>query len=118
LMSAISTASEPLIDLLLSRGADVNHRAKDGRTALICAAQYVQFHAKRPEQHELALRIVKRLLEAGADPAVQIGENIFPATEPGDTAADIAARGESPLVAEYIRNFAASSNVCCGVAGL
>ena len=45
-------------ELLLERGADINMRSQDGRTALILAVR--QGHS----------RIVERLLSLGADPKV------------------------------------------------
>jgi len=70
LMIAASCGSERLIHLFLGHGADVNHRSKDGRTPLICAALYAQ-DTFAQDEHELALRIVKRLLDAGAAPSAR-----------------------------------------------
>jgi uncharacterized protein len=97
LMGAAFRASESLVNLFLERGANANRQAKDdGRTPLICAALYFRWDAFDEERQQRALRIVKRLLEAGADPTVRNNK--------GESALDIASRGKSPLVADYIRN--------------
>ena len=95
LMSAAIPGSERLVNLFLSHGADVNHRSQDGRTPLICAASYAEWAAAEDE-YELALRIVKRLIEAGADPNAR---NVK-----GESAYDIASRGRGRLAAEYLQN--------------
>jgi len=94
LMATAIPGSERLVNLLLEREADVNHRSQDGRTPLICAALYAEWAAAEDE-YELALRIVKRLIEAGADPNARNVE--------GKSAYDIAARSRSPLAAEYLK---------------
>jgi len=96
LMSAAYRGSECLVNLFLEHRADVNHQAKDGRTPLICAAQFARY-LRSEEELQLALRIVKRLLEAGADPGLRSNK--------GETAYDIASRNKNPLVADYIKRF-------------
>ena len=96
LMGAAIPGSERLIDLLLDHGADVNHRSQDKRSPLICAAGYAEWAAAEDE-YQLALRIVKRLLDAGADPYARNGK--------GESAYDIAARSRGPLAAEYLKRF-------------
>lgn len=94
LMAAATRSNEPLVNLFLDRGADVNHRAKDGRTPLLCVARYARF-ARAESEHQLALRIVKRLIEAGAD--------VHAKNADGETAFDIASKSDKPLVADCIR---------------
>lgn len=96
LMGAAIPGSERLINLFLDHGADVNHRSQDGRSPLICAALYAEWAAVENE-YQLAMRIVKRLLDAGADPTVRNNK--------GQSAYDIAARSKSPLAAEYLKKF-------------
>ncbi len=96
LMTAASRGSERLINLFLGYGANVNHRSLDGRTPLICAAGYAAWAAAQDE-YQLALRIVKRLLDVGADPTARNNQ--------GESAYDIAARSRGPLAAEYLKKF-------------
>lgn len=95
LMTATSGGSEHLVNLYLTHGADVNHRSKDGRTPLHCAAAYAQC-ATTERQRELALRILKRLIEAGADYDAKNSE--------GESAYDIARRFHASPAAEYLKN--------------
>ena len=90
LMAAAIKGSERLINLLLEHGANVNHRSHNGRTPLICAAEYARW-AVAEDKYQLAFRIVKRMLEAGADPKAQ--------NEEGETALDIAA----PVKARWLQ---------------
>jgi ankyrin repeat protein len=96
LIGAAINASERLVNLLLEHGANVNHRSQNGRTPLICAAGYARW-ATAEDKYQLAFRIVKRLLEAGADPKAQ--------NEEGETAMDIAARGKGTLAANLLADF-------------
>jgi ankyrin repeat protein len=100
LMVAALKGSERLINLFLDHGADVNHRSRDGRTPLICAAFYAEW-TSADDEHQLALRIVQRLLDAGADPNAR--------TDNGETAYDIAARSKSSLSAECIKKAVAKT---------
>lgn len=69
-----------LVNLLLERGADVNARRRDGMTAL---------HAAAWRGH---LRVIRRLLDAGADARIKATEG----PHAGQTAADTArAQGQS-----------------------
>jgi len=94
LMAAAASGSEKLVRRYLDLKADVNRRARDGRTPLLCAAGFARDEVADEEQ-QLALRIVKRLLEAGADP------NAINAD--GKTAYDIASRFRSSLTSEYLK---------------
>lgn len=96
LMTAGYRGCDTLVRLFLERGANPNHRAADGRTPLINAALYAQDTAT-DAQHERAWRIVKQLLEAGADPT--------PRNRKGETALEIASRSQNGLAAECIREF-------------
>ncbi len=65
-----------LVDLLLNRGADVNARRRDGMTALHSAA------------YRGHLRVIRRLLERGADPTLRARDDAgaHAGQTPGDTA--------------------------------
>jgi ankyrin repeat protein len=97
LMAAAASGSEKLVRRYLDLGADVNHRAKDGRTPLLCAAGFARDEVAEEEQ-QLALRIVKRLLEAGADPNARNAD--------GKSAYDIASRFRSSPASEYLKQIA------------
>lgn len=94
LIAAAFRACEPLVNFFLSRGADVRHQAKDGRTPLLCIATFVRF-ARLEEDHSLALRIAKRLVEAGVDVNARNSD--------GESALDIASKAQNPLVANYLK---------------
>jgi hypothetical protein len=94
LMAAAASGSEALVVRYLGLRADANHRAKDGRTPLLSAAGFAR-DAVVNEDQQLALRIVKRLLEAGADPNARNAE--------GESAYDIASRFRKSLTSEYLR---------------
>jgi hypothetical protein len=96
-MAAAASGSEKLVRRYLDLGADVNHRAKDGRTPLLCAAGFARDEVAEEEQ-QLALRIVKRLLEAGADPNARNAD--------GKSAYDIASRFRSSPASEYLKQIA------------
>lgn len=93
LMEAARSGALKLVNLLLNTGADVNYEAKDGRTPLMFAAFFAS-GATAEEQHMLALRIIKRLMEAGADPNKRVfrTENLPWRVVAGDRALDIATR--------------------------
>jgi ankyrin repeat protein len=95
LMAAAAAGSEHLINLYLNHGADVNHRSRDGRTPLHCAAVFAR-DSTTGRQRELALRIVKRLLDAGANPNAKNAD--------GETAYDIACRFRASPAAEFLKN--------------
>jgi ankyrin repeat protein len=98
LMAAAYRGRESLVNLFLERGANVNRQAKcDGRTPLICAALYFRWDADDEERQQTTLRIVKRLLESGADPQARNNKD--------ESAFDIASHGKSSLVADYIKSF-------------
>jgi ankyrin repeat protein len=88
LMVAAYRGAEVVLSLLLEQGAEVNHTAKDGQTPLIRAALYAR-DALTEREHEVALRVVKRLLEAGADLKVRDHQ--------GKTALDYASVAHNPL---------------------
>ncbi len=74
-----------LVDLLLDRGADVNARRRDGMTALHSAA------------YRGHLRVIRRLVERGADRTLEAHDaGPHAGQTPADTAA---ARGETAAVA-------------------
>lgn len=91
---AAGQASERLLDLFLAHGADVNHRSQDGRTPLINAALYARWAAAEDE-YQLALRVVRRLAEAGADPTARNSD--------GETAYQIAAQGKATVAADFLK---------------
>jgi ankyrin repeat protein len=98
LMAAAWRGIENLINLFLERGADPNRQTRnDGQTALTYAAHYFKYDAFEEQRQQRALRVVERLLEAGADPAVRNKE--------GESAFDIASGGKSSLVADCIKRF-------------
>lgn len=84
LMVAAGQASERLIELFLAHGANVNQRMQDGRTPLICAASYARWAAAEDE-YQLALRVARRLVDAGADSTAQNsdGETAYQIAQPG-----------------------------------
>jgi ankyrin repeat protein len=94
LMTAATGGSEHLVNLYLTHGADVNHRSEDARAPLHCAAVFAR-DAATERQRELALRIVKKLVEAGADPNAKNAD--------GETAYDIASRFRASPAAEYLK---------------
>lgn len=96
LMTAATGGSDNLISLYLNHGADVSHRARDGRTPLHCAAVYAR-DAATERQRELALRILQRLVGAGADPKAKNAD--------GETAYDIACRFRTSPASEYLKQF-------------
>lgn len=102
LMATAVVGSERTINLLLEHGADVNHRSKDGRTPLICAALYAQ-DTLAEDEHELALQVIKQLLDAGADPTAK--------NDKGETAYDVASRSEGQLAAEYLKKLSSPSSL-------
>lgn len=95
LMVAAYRGGEEVVEFLLEHGANPNHRAKDGRTPLISAALYAQDTLVEHE-HQRAFRVVKRLVDAGADPKTR--------NEKKEGAFDIASRSRSALVAEYLKS--------------
>jgi ankyrin repeat protein len=98
LIAAARRGIENLVNLFLERGADPNRQTRnDGQTALTYAALYFKYDAFEEKGQQRALRVVERLLEAGADPAVR--------NEEGESAFDIASGGKSPLVADCIKRF-------------
>ena len=98
LLAAAWRGIENLVNLFLDLGADPNRQTRNhGETALTYAAHYFKYDAFEETRQQRALRVVKRLLEAGADPAVRNKE--------GESAFDIASGGKSSLVADYIKQF-------------
>jgi ankyrin repeat protein len=95
LMAAAAAGSEQLVNLYLNHGANVNHHSKDGRTPLHCAAVFAR-DAATERQRKLALSIVKRLVDAGADPNVKNAD--------GETACDVASRFRASPAAEYLKS--------------
>lgn len=95
LMTAATGGSENLINLYLNHGAEVNHRARDGWTPLHCAAVFAR-DANTERQRGLALRILKRLVDAGADANAKNAD--------GETAYDIACRFRASPAAEYLKS--------------
>jgi uncharacterized protein len=98
LMGAAWRCREDLVNLFLALGAAPNRQTKnDGHSPLTYAGLYFKYDASNLDRQQRALRVVKRLLEAGADPNVRNkkGESVF----------DIASQGKSALVADYIKNF-------------
>jgi ankyrin repeat protein len=63
-----------LVDLLIERGAQVNARRRDGMTAL---------HSAAFRGH---LRVIRRLLEGGADPTIRADAGPHAGQSPADTA--------------------------------
>lgn len=61
----------PAIDALLSHGAHVNHRAKNGDTALLCQSRVMAERAG-------AFPVINQLLAAGANPNVMDSEGYSP----------------------------------------
>jgi len=97
--AVVGSGNERLLNLLLEHGADANHRAKDGRTPLHSAAQYARC-ARFDDESELALRMVMRLIEAGANPGAKDVEE--------QSAYDLAVRGDNRVVADYLNRFGGS----------
>ncbi len=83
-----------LVDLLLDRGADVNSRRRDGMTALHSAA------------YRGHLRVIRRLLERGADPTIKAHNDAGP--HAGQSAADTAATLGHAEAAEMLRTASAA----------
>jgi ankyrin repeat protein len=96
-MTAAKAGAEGVLKFLLEKGGNPNHRALNGDTPLISAATYAR-GAVTDRQHQVALRIVERLIEAGADPNARNND--------GKTALSIVKDAESPLVANYLKEFA------------
>jgi len=101
LMAAAKQGSHRLVDVFLENGANVNHQAKDGSTPLLFAAEYARW-AMADDEHQLALKITKRLIDAGANLDVKSAE--------GESAYDIASsnRGSGQLTAEYLKKLTSS----------
>ena len=59
LIVASMQGHEKMVDLLISRGARLDHQSSDGATPLLCAAEHGRGN------------IVKKLLEAGANPNIR-----------------------------------------------
>lgn len=59
LIVASMQGHEKMVDLLITRGARVDHQSSDGATPLLCAAEHGRGN------------IVKKLLEAGANPKLK-----------------------------------------------
>jgi hypothetical protein len=96
LMIAATGGSENLVRLYLRHGAEVNHRARDGRTPLHCAAAYAR-DAVLDDEKSLAVRLVKLLIDAGADAKAT--------TSDGKTASSIASRFRTSPAADYLMTF-------------
>jgi uncharacterized protein len=79
-----------LVNLLLERGADVNARRRDGMTAL---------HAAAYRGH---LKVIRRLLEAGADTSIRAHDASGP--HAGQTAGDTARAQGQAAAAELLSN--------------
>jgi ankyrin repeat protein len=101
-MAAAQQGSRGLLGILLENKADVNHQARNGRAPLHSAAEYARW-AKLEDEHQLALEITKRLIDAGANPNARNAE--------GESAYDIASsnRGSGQLTAEYLRKLTGGS---------
>jgi ankyrin repeat protein len=67
LMLAVRSGDPELVDLLISKGANVNHKSEMGETALHIASYY-----------EVATRILKSLITAGAKPNSMNNEGYTP----------------------------------------
>ena len=88
-MLACDAGHVEIVDLLLRHDASVNKLDRDGRTALMNAVGY------DPDRHkeERKLEIIKRLLQAGADPNIRCHDS--PGCYgygPGFTALDVVRR--------------------------
>lgn len=94
LCAAAYRGAEKVLDMLIQRGANVNHHTKDGRTPLICAALFAR-DAVTDREHQVALRMVKRLIESKADLDLRDSE--------GKTALEIASINDTPLVVSYLK---------------
>ena len=103
LMAAAQQGSRGLVGIFLENKANVNHQAKNGSTPLHSAAEYARW-AKFEDEHQLALEITKRLIDAGANPNARNAE--------GELAYDIASsnRGHGQLAAEFLRKQKPSRN--------
>lgn len=100
LLVAASRGAEGIVNLLIEKRADVNHKAKNGDTPLLRAAEFAR-SAFTEREHQVALRIVRVLLEHGADPTVRNND--------GETVLQIASEATSPIVSDFIKSFAGKS---------
>jgi ankyrin repeat protein len=100
LMRASTSNNPELVELLLSRGADVNHHSKEGLTPLLCCVANAKWLRSR-DATEKALRIAKALAVAGADLGIRCEpQSGIPV---GGTALEIAETAEDPTMANYLR---------------
>lgn len=90
LAAAAYIGNEYRVNWFLKLGANPNYKNKYDRTPLINAALYYQTEASNAEKEQIALRIIKRLLEAGADPTLRDIK--------GRTASEIIASKIGPII--------------------
>lgn len=100
LLVAAENAKEEEIDFLIKRGANIRHRDAEGVNCLSYACRYAT-RTRLPEENKRALRVVQRLLAAGAD--------INNKDDYGKTPLDYAKLARNPAVAALLKSIGAKT---------
>lgn len=94
LLGASENGDEELIEFFLKKGADTKHRDIDGVSCLSFACRYAT-RTRFPKEDERAMRVITRLLAAGAD--------INNKDNHGKSPLDYAKLARNPAVADFLK---------------